>query len=1833
MPDPLASSSLSLSTFWQAVLERAADRPERPAFAFLADGEREAERLSYGALDLRARAVAAALRERLEPAARALLLLPPGLDFVAAFLGCLYAGVVAVPAYPPRPGRGEGRLRALLEDARPGIALVGGGAAGRTARRLAELAGSGAGAPDWLDVGAVPDAAARRWRPPADDPDAVAFLQYTSGSTAAPRGVEVTHRSLVANERAIAAAFGQSEDSVVVGWLPLYHDMGLIGNVLQPLWSGGSAVLMSPAAFLQRPRRWLEAIARYRATTSGGPDFAYALTARKVPPAERAGLDLASWRVAFSGAEPVRADTLERFAEAFAPCGFRRQAFLPCYGLAEATLFVSGERVDRAPVVERVAAAGLEAGRALPPAAAELAVVRRLVGCGRPPREIEVRVVDPERRVLRAAGEVGEIWIAGESIARGYFRRPRETAAVFGARLAGDAGAPGGEAKRYLRTGDLGYLSAAGELVVTGRLKDLLIVRGRNLYPQDLERSAEESHPALRPAGAAAFSVEAGGEERVVLVCEVEARREGEAGAAAAAARAAVAAEHEAAVAAVVAIRAGALPRTSSGKVRRRECRRQFLASELRPLALVGDQLGEGFGEAAEDEAAGAGPGALLAEGAAAPSREDLLALAPPARSAAAAAYLAEVARRLGLPVAADGAAGPLILDSLQAVELRNRVAADLAVELPLERLLEGGSFGRLVAGLVRDLEAAADEGDVPTAWNEGSVAVAGDRHPLTAGQRALWLLERLGPDGRGARGAYTVAFAARLMRPGGADPGPEELRRALEALVARHPALRTVYPAVAGEPEARVLPAARPPGDGSLDFRLLTPIADAASLRRRLSDEAARPFDLERGPVVRARLVPGPGAPVLLLAVHHAALDLWSLELLLEDLARLLAGGAALLPPVPFAAFARWQEELLAGPTGAELRAFWRAELAGAPAVLELPADRPRPPAPSLAGARVPFALPPAAADGARQLAGDRSRGCGSTLYAVLLAAFAALLARLTGRDELLVGSPAAGRSRSELEGVVGYLANLLPIRAELAGDPSFAELLARMRRRAARALERQDLPFPVLVEELAPPRDRSRHPLVQAAFVLERPHRLRQAGAAAFVLGRDGARVELGPVTLEAVALEQRAVQLDLMLVAAEAGGALAVALDYATDLFDPTTAGRWARSFGVLLAAAAANPGRRLSELPLLGRAERFQLLAEWNDTAEGRLPAETVHALVAERARRSPDAVALVADDAVALVSDEAPGDAGRPRAVSYGELRRRALGLAGRLRRAGAGPERGVAVELERSPELVVALLAVLEAGSFYVPLDRELPPARRAAMVAATRPVVIVDEQGSLQRPSPGQAPSEVAGPAGAAAPSLPDSLAYVLFTSGSTGEPKAIAVPHRAVVRLVARPGYARLGPDDAVLQLAPVSFDASTFEIWGALAAGAGLVVAPPGPVAADRLAGLLARHRVTTLWLTAGLFHLVIDERPGAFAPLRQLLAGGDVLSPERVRRALRSGRSDGRSDIRLIDGYGPTEGTTFSACHAMADPDAVPSPVPIGRPIGGTRVHLADARLGPVPLGVPGELLIGGSGLARGYHGRPARTAERFVPDPFSGEPGARLYRTGDLARWGPDGALRFLGRLDAQVKVRGFRVEPEEVEGVLLRCPGVREAVVARRGDALAAWLVPQGEGRPAVAALRERLAAELPGFMVPAAFTFVDALPLGPTGKVDRSALPDPAARAGAISPAAARRPRSELERTLAGLWAEALDLDAEAVDPEASFFELGGHSLQVVRLHARLTEALGREIPIVELFDHPSVASLAAHLGRRSQPGPAAAPPAAEDRAAARRDAMSRRRAARRLV
>ncbi len=567
----------ALVTGVELLRRRALEAPEQEAYFFLGDGEAESARLTFGELDARARNIGAMLQGLVEPGERVLLLYPPGLEFICGFFGCLYGGAVAVPAYPPRAraGRGQPRLRSIVQDARPRAVLTTGEIASRIEAAIPQV-------PELAGVICLTDgrpagltSPANEWQDPGVAPDTLAFLQYTSGSTAEPRGVMVTHHNLLYNEEMIRLAFGQSQDSVVVGWLPSYHDMGLIGNILQPLYVGGRCVLMSPLAFLQRPFRWLAAISRYRATTSGGPNFAYELCLHRISEEQRAGLDLSSWQVAFTGAEPVRADTLERFAAAFGPCGFDSKAFYPCYGLAEATLFVSGGDRARRPVVAELDAAALEQGRA--DTASKNTGTRRLVGCGAAWADQELRIIDPQSCQPCPFGEVGEVWVAGPSVAAGYWNRPEETRQVFHA-MAADGSGP------WLRTGDLGFI-ADGELFITGRIKDLIILRGRNLYPQDLELTAEQSHSALRPGCGAAFGVEVDGTEELVLVQEIERSAKTEAPAAVAAVRAAIVQEFEIQPHDVLLVAPGVVPKTSSGKVQRRATRDLYLANRLEPLA------------------------------------------------------------------------------------------------------------------------------------------------------------------------------------------------------------------------------------------------------------------------------------------------------------------------------------------------------------------------------------------------------------------------------------------------------------------------------------------------------------------------------------------------------------------------------------------------------------------------------------------------------------------------------------------------------------------------------------------------------------------------------------------------------------------------------------------------------------------------------------------------------------------------------------------------------------------------------------------------------------------------------------------------------------------------------------------------------------------------------------------------------------------------------------------------------------------------------------------------------------------------------------------------
>ena len=907
---------------------------------------------------------------------------------------------------------------------------------------------------------------------------------------------------------------------------------------------------------------------------------------------------------------------------------------------------------------------------------------------------------------------------------------------------------------------------------------------------------------------------------------------------------------------------------------------------------------------------------------------------------------------------------------------------------------------------------------------------------------------------------------------------------------------------------------------------------------------------------------------------MHHIVSDGWSMGVLVREVTQLYAaylkGEESPLEElsIQYADFAVWQREWMSGEVLERELDYWRRQLADAPPVLKLPTDRPRPAVQSFEGSRHSFVLPAELSEQLRRL----SREEGVTLFMTLLAGFQSLLARYSRQSDIVVGSPIAGRNRAETEALIGFFVNTLALRTDLSGDPSFRQVLARVREVCLGAYAHQEIPFERLVEELAPERSLSHTPLFQVMFAMQNAPEV---------------AVEWEELRLSAVDAEDEAgtAKFDLMLTAQETeSGEVECGWGYNTEILEAETVARLAQYLVALLSAAVESPEQPLSSLSLLSSEERRKVLVEWNDTARAYPRASVIAGLFERQAEQRPEAVALVFQD----------------EQLTYAELNRRANGLARQLRALGVGPDVLVGLCAERSTELIVALLAVLKAGGAYLPLDSAYPRERLAFMLEDAGAGIILTQQrwlGALPETGAKIIRLDAGRPDFEGDENLhvevsPDNLAYVAYTSGSTGWPKGVAVSQRNVVRLVRENWFASFDEREVFLQFAPVAFDASTFEIWGALLNGARLVLMPPGVPSLEELGGALRHHGVTTLWLTAGLFHLMVDERLEDLKGVRQILAGGDVLSVAHVRRFLRAAGEG----CTLVNGYGPTENTTFTCCQLLRAGDEIANSVSLGRPIANTRVYILDERLQPVITGAPGELYASGDGLARGYLNRPELTAEKFIPDPFAEEPGARLYRTGDLARYLEDGRIEFLGRRDEQVKVRGFRIELGEIEAVLASHPALRSAAVIAKEDAsgdkrLVAFLLARQEQLPSVVELRGFLLERLPDYMIPSAFVPLQAWPLTTNGKLDRKVLHAHEIAEPELTEAydATRTPTEEL---LAGVWAEVLGL--RRVGIHDNFFDAGGHSLLATQLMSRLRAAFGLELPLRLLFESPTIAELA---------------------------------------
>ena len=1104
-------------------------------------------------------------------------------------------------------------------------------------------------------------------------------------------------------------------------------------------------------------------------------------------------------------------------------------------------------------------------------------------------------------------------------------------------------------------------------------------------------------------------------------------------------------------------------------------------------------------------------------------------------------------------------------LDSIMAIELKNAVERALMVDLPIAAVVEGPSLNQLMDLLLPQLseEGVSDAVKLTSLGN-----VVGD-HPLSYGQRAMWLQHQVAPDS-----VFNPTYAVRIP----AQLDINKLHGTFQQLIDRHPTLRTTFPSVGGEPVQRVAEH----GDVFFDRVDASDWSDV-TLRSKLAEVACQIFDLEKGPLLHVHLFSrSEQEHVLLLTAHHIVVDLWSLAVLIYEVGELYAADASALQPLAlhYTDYVQWQYEILNDAQGEKLWSYWQDQMAGPLPLLDLPIDRPRPLVQSHVGRSQTLHLSADLTQSLKKL----SEGQNATLYMTLLAAFQVLLHRYSGQDDIIVGSPTTGRSQPGLTDIVGYFVNPVALHADLSGNPIFVDFLAQVRQTVLGALRHQDYPFTLLVEKLQPERSASHLPIFQVMFVLQRAHLLHEEGLSQLSLDDENQQMNLGGLPLQSFPIEQLTAPFDITLMMAESPAGLAASLTYNTTLFDDATASRLLGHLHTLLKSIIANPEQEIGVLPLLTAAESSRLLDVYNGTKRD-IPDLCVHKMFEAHARRTPHAVAVVFER----------------RRLTYRELDERANRLAHYLRRRGVGPEIAVGLFIERSLDMVVGLLAILKAGGAYVPIDPTYPKERVALMLKDAQPPVLLT-QGQLMDGLPeteahvvrldqdwlsiAEEPTTTP-----TSEITPDNLAYVIFTSGSTGRPKGVMLTHRGLTNLVmAQTVGFQIGPMSRVLQFASLSFDAAVSEVFTTLANGAELHLARREELLSpERLGRLLQEQRITTVTLPPSLLREMSGK---GFPELKTVVSAGEACQVD-IARTWATGR-------RFINAYGPTEATVGPTYHIVQDLPAGSTNISIGKPIANNQIHIMGRYGQMAPTGVSGEIFIGGVGVARGYLNRPGLTAEKFIPDPFSDTPGGRLYRTGDLARRSPDGSIEFLGRIDHQVKVRGFRIELGEIDAQLKRHPNVRDAVTLAREDQpgnvrLVSYVLPVPEQEPAADELRTFIQKDLPEYMTPAIFIALDALPLTPSGKVDRKALPAPTSERPQLSTAYVA-PSNPLERTLAELWQEVLGI--EKVGTRDNFFDLGGHSLLLARVHSKMQDIIDEELTMVELFRYPTIAALAERLG-----------------------------------
>lgn len=1817
--------------------ERARVHGEKCLYRFLGRDDAPDDVMSYAELDHSAIVLARHLLRSGAQGKQALLLYAPGLEFIRAFFACLYAGVVAVPVYLPG-ARAEhwARLAAIAQDAGAEFLLTDETHQAAVATWLASSEMQSAMSSQALQV--IVSHAALYSAPFTGNADAVAdmspllpqvtaqdlaFLQYTSGSTGAPKGVMVTQENLYHNQARIAAAFCHTEHSVVVGWLPQYHDMGLIGNILQPLYIGATAVLMSPTAFLQSPFKWLKAISQYRGTTSGGPNFAYQLCVARITEEQKQQLDLRHWDLAFNGAEPISAATLTQFAAAFKDCGFQASAFFPCYGLAESTLLASAVQKGRMPAPLAIARAALEQDQvalvAKEDACKQPNSVAHFVSCGEMLAQPDVSgsslvVVSPHSMEICADGQIGEIWLHGPSVTAGYWRQVQLSEQQFAARIVD-------QPHRYLRTGDLGFVHA-GQLYITGRLKDLMIIRGRNFYPQDIEDAVQRRLPQLRLGSGACFSVRDADEEKLVLVHEVERTAIKQAGDVQLwqQIRQCISESFGIQLHALLLLKPGRLEKTSSGKVRRKASKQGFLNDSIEYLARY-----------VADEISLAGENNALAQ---APAEAQELASESPVQSL----LRAILPARHFAPELALSACG---LDSLSAAELAHRLAQQWQIQIDMTQLLDGMTVAQLAGLLAQATERAPTDQETPEPNpmpNPVATAMASAPQLASYNQRSFWQLHAM----YSPAAAYNIALPVQIHSSSDQPFQVQLLAQAVDHLLLQHPVLRSHLRETTSDLAVQVH--AHIPGLQVVDVSTLA----QQEIQALLAAQAAQVFDLTQGPLLRVYLLQASSKlHYLHVVVHHLLVDAWTMQVLLQQLLEsyqsLVQGKMLALQPAQrdYADFARAQHAWLSAAAGQssiqQVRANLRSNTGAALQNLSLAADFPRPKNFAFLGQDVDTQLSPSLTQAIEQHAAR----LGVTLFTYMQTAFEIFLYRYTQQTEFITGSPVSERDTSIDGDVLGCFVDMKCFAARLAPTLSFSHHVQQAKQRLLQVLQHRRVPSQVALAGMSVQGGWPDAVTPNVRFALQQAQVLPQA--AGFLLGLAGTRLPWGDLILETFPAQNQHAAADLSLTVlqnnAPQAGKLHLRFNFNRTIFLPARIEKFAAMYTQLLESIVADDSAPIAQLAMLSSAERQSLLARSSQQQMPFAATACIHHLFEAQAARQPDAIALQ------FGTQE----------CTYAELNQRANQLAQVLIASGVQIEDRVALYLDRSIEMVVAFLAALKVGACSVMLEPSLPIARCR--------YIIEDAQVSLLLTNLDQLPDWGLGKIATldvrtvsltdlrteqiANPDLAltaNNSAYIIYTSGSTGKPKGVVGLHRGIVnRTQWMLQHFGLQSSDAVLHSTPLGFVRAEREILFPLAGGARLVIlASSGINQPDAVLAALAHYQISFTASSPSLLHMLLEQGRNQFAALRSVrhwFIGADALKADLIKAVQQA-----QPGLQLTYFYGSTEVCSDVAYFSVPAQYQATSNTPIGKPIANNQLYILDHCMEPVADGMPGQLYVGGVQLARGYFGKPHLTEQAFLADPFAKQSAGvdantapRLYRSGDLAYRQADGNIVVMGRDDDQVNLYGHRVELGEIEHVIRGLGLLDDVAILLRQQAdghplLVAFAVSSDAGK--INAVRQALKEHLPAYMIPAVFVQMPALPITILGKLDRSALL--AYDLGQVEVLDYVAPRNALERQMVEILAQLLGLPLNHLSVQRNLFELGANSAIISQFVARLNQtSIPRALRLTDIYQYHTVHDLANVLAASAQPPKAVATgeqtakqQAINQRAAARRQATQRKTA-----